>query len=159
MSVKLELKEKLAAIDLGARSLWDDVNEDERKRIKGEFFILNRYISSVKSNNRDVAEHYVLAVNEYFNKHWYTLQQHPKLLWQLLCLCGHDSKQVFFHEWIGFKKKEKATNKKTKFLSEAFPNAKLDDIELMSKIMPIAELKLHAERLGYDDQQIKKLLD
>jgi hypothetical protein len=80
-------------------------------------------------------------------------------LWQLLCLCGHDSKQVFFHEWIGFKKKEKATNKKTKFLSEAFPNAKLTDIELMSKIMPIAELKLHAERLGYDDQQIKKLLD
>jgi hypothetical protein len=50
VSEKLELKEKLAAIDLGARSLWDDVNEDERKRIKGEFFILNRYISSVKSN-------------------------------------------------------------------------------------------------------------
>jgi hypothetical protein len=44
-------------------------------------------------------------------------------------------------------------------IAEAFPNAKLGDIDVMSKIMPTAELKLHAERLGYDDQQIKKLLD
>ncbi len=159
MSEKIELKEKLAAIDLGARTLWDDVSDDERKRIKQEFFILNRYVSSVKTNKREVAEHYVLAVNEYFNKHWYTLQQHPKLLWQLLCLCGHDSKQVFFHEWIGSKKKEKASNKKTKFLAEAFPNSKMDEIELMSKIISADDLRLHAERLGYDEQKIKKLFE
>ena len=45
MSEKLELKEKLAAIDVGARDLWDEVSDEERKRIKGEFFIINRYIS------------------------------------------------------------------------------------------------------------------
>ena len=159
MSEKLELKEKLAAIDVGARDLWDEVSDEERKRIKGEFFIINRYISSVKTSNRDTQEHFVLAVNEYFNKHWYVLQSHPKLLWQLICMCSPESKNIFFHEWIGFKKKEKGTNKKTKFLLEAFPNAKLDEIELMSKITPVNELKKHAVRLGYDDSQIKKLFD
>ena len=159
MSEKLELKEKLAAIDVGARDLWDEVSDEERKRIKGEFFIINRYISSVKTSNRDTQEHFVLAVNEYFNKHWYVLQSHPKLLWQLICMCSHESKNIFVQEWIGFKKKEKGTNKKTKFLLEAFPNAKLDEIELMSKITPVNELKKHAVRLGYDDSQIKKLFD
>jgi hypothetical protein len=104
MSEKLELKEKLAAIDVGARDLWDEVSDEERKRIKGEFFIINRYISNVKTGNRDIQEHFVLAVNEYFNKHWYVLQSHPKLLWQLICMCSHESKNIFFHEWIGSKK-------------------------------------------------------
>jgi hypothetical protein len=74
-------------------------------------------------------------------------------------MCSHESKNIFFHEWIGFKKKEKGSNKKTKFLLEAFPNTKLDEIELMSKITPVNELKKHAVRLGYDDSQIKKLFD
>ena len=159
MAQKLELKEKLAAVDVGARSLWDEVDDDERKRIKQEFFILNRYISSVKGQSREIQEHYVLAVNEYFNKHWNVLQSHPKLLWQLLCMCGHESHKIMFHEWIGFKKKEKGSTKRTKFLYEAYPNAKADEIELMAKITPVAELKQLAEKLGYDDNQIKKLFE
>ena len=53
MSEKLELKEKLAAIDLNSKSLWDDVDDDQRKIIKNEFFILNRYISNAKTSNRE----------------------------------------------------------------------------------------------------------
>ena len=155
MSEKLELKEKLAAIDLGARSLWDDVNEDERKRIKGEFFILNRYISSVKSNNRDVAEHYVLAVNEYFNKHWYTLQQHPKLLWQLLCCCGYENKQAYFHEWIGNKKKA-GEGKKLKLLQEMYPSRKMYELEMLADMMTTKELKHLAQEQCWDDKKIDK---
>ncbi len=158
MPDKLELKEKLAAIDVNAKSLWDEVSDDDRKHIKQEFFILNRYISNVKTGKREVQEHFVLAVNEYFNKHWNVLQQHPKLLWQLLCMCSHESRQIFFHEWIGFKKKGK-TNKKHKFLSELYPNAKLDELETLAQITPVEELKKQAENLGYEPQQIKKLLD
>ena len=158
MSEKLELKEKLAAIDLGAKSLWDDVNEDERKRIKGEFFILNRYISSVKSNNRDVAEHYVLAVNEYFNKHWNTLQKHPKMLWLLLCMCSYDKEKVFFHEWLGFKKKETGNSKKIKFLAELYPTQKMDEIELMAKLFTDKDMKELARKYGMDESSIAKKL-
>jgi hypothetical protein len=85
MSEKIELKEKLAAVDLYATDLWDSLTDEQKKSLKGEFFLLNRYVSNVKSNNRNHQEHFVLTVNEYFNKHWNTLQKHPKLLWRLLC--------------------------------------------------------------------------
>ena len=63
MNDKIELKEKLAAVDLNVKNLWDDMNDEQRKALKSEFFILNRYVSNVKSSNRDVKEHYVLSVN------------------------------------------------------------------------------------------------
>ena len=85
MSEKIELKEKLAAVDLNSKDLWDLMDEEQRKSLKQEFFILNRYVSNAASQPREIQEHFVLAVNEYFNKHWFTLQNHPKLLWQLLC--------------------------------------------------------------------------
>lgn len=157
MSEKLELKEKLAAIDLNSKSLWDDVDDDQRKIIKNEFFILNRYISSAKTSNREVKEHFVLAVNEYYNKYWNELQKHPKLLWQLLCMCSHESKQIFFHEWIGFKKKDSATSKMTKFLSEVFPDKKNDEIELLAKITTKQEAKELARDLGYEESEITKM--
>lgn len=157
MSEKIELKDKLAAVDLGARSLWDEITDDQRKSLKSELFILNRYISNVKGQPREVQEHFVLTVNEYFNKHWNTLQKHPKLLWQLLCLCGHESRKIFFHEWIGFKRK-KSESKKVKFLATLYPSRKLDELELLAELMSAKDFKELATQHGYEDKEIEKLL-
>lgn len=158
MSEKIELKEKLAAVDLNLKNLWDEINDDQRKSLKQEFFILNRYISNVSSNKRELQEHFVLTVNEYFNKHWNLLQKHPKLLWQLLCMCSHESRQIFFHQWIGFKRKEKeSSNKIYKFLLEIYPNRKSDELELMTKLITFKEARDLAERYGYDQKQIDKI--
>jgi hypothetical protein len=159
MTEKIELKEKLAAIDLGVKSLWDDIDDDQRKALKNEFFILNRYISSVKSSKREVQEHFVLTVNEYFNKSWYSLQKnHPKLLWQLLCLCSHESKQIFYHEWIGFKKdKKKSKNKILKVLQEIYQDKRSDELELLSQLYTESECKELAREYGWDDNQISKI--
>ena len=70
MSEKIELKDKLAAVDLGAKSLWNELDADQQKSLKSELFILNRYVSNAANQKREVQEHFVLAVNEYFNKHW-----------------------------------------------------------------------------------------
>lgn len=156
MSEKIELKDKLAAVDMNYKGLWDEITDDQRKSLKQEFFILNRYISSVKTTNKDVKEHYILTVNEYFNKHWNTLQKHPKLLWQLLCMCGHESKNIYFHEWIGFKKK-KGDTKKSKLLLEIYPNKKQDEIELLAELMTVQELKDLAREYGYEEKQITKM--
>lgn len=157
MSEKIELKDKLAAVDMNYKGLWDEINDEQRKSLKQELFILNRYISNVNSKNREIQEHFVLTVNEYFNKHWNTLQKHPKLLWQLLCMCSHESRQIFFHQWIGFKQK-KGSNKITKFLLEIYPNKKQDEIELLAQLVKPAEIKKLAQSHGYDDKQIEKLL-
>ena len=153
---KVELKEKLAAVDLGARELWDELDDVNKKALKSEFFILNRYISTVKGQSRETQEHFVLSVNEYFNKHWNTLQKHPQLLWQLLTMCSHDSKKVFFHEYIGFKKK-KPSNKRLKFLLSLYPNKKQSDLETLSEILSLKEFKELAKSIGYSDKEIKDL--
>jgi hypothetical protein len=157
MSEKIELKDKLAAVDMNYKGLWDELNAEQQKALKSELFILNRYISNAQGN-REIQEHFVLTVNEYFNKNWNLLQKHPKLLWQLLCMCGHESQKIFFHQWIGFKKKQgNSNNKITKFLLELYPNKKQDEIEMMSQMMTTAEAKKLAQQYGYDDKRIAKL--
>ena len=156
MSEKIELKEKLAAVDLNAKSLWDDIDDAQRKSLKQEFFFLNRYVSNVNSSNRDLQEHFVLTVNEYFNKHWNTLQKHPKLLWQLLCMCSHESRKVYFHQWIGFKKKV-GNNKKINFLLSIYPSHKEQDVEMLSQILSLDDCKKLAREHGYEEKQLKDL--
>ena len=43
-------KEIIPAVDLGMKDLWDAATDEGRKEIKGDFWNLNRYISSVKSS-------------------------------------------------------------------------------------------------------------
>jgi hypothetical protein len=156
MSDKIELKEKLAAVDLGAVSMWDEMSLEQQKSLKNEFFILNRYISNVKGQSREVQEHFVLTVNEYFNKYWFDLQKHPKLMWQLLCMCSHESRKIFYHEWIGFKRKKE--NKRITFLAMMFPNSNQYELELMAELYSLAELKELAMDTGYSDEEISKML-
>jgi hypothetical protein len=152
---KITLSEILSAIDQGGRDIWDLLDDEQRKEVK--FFLLNRYVSSVKNPKRDIQEHYVLATNEYFNKHFYALSKHPKLLWQLLCMCGYETKQNYFHEWIGHKKKT-GNNKKTKFLEKIYPDLKSSDIDTLAKINSTKELKELAIDFGWSDEDIKEYL-
>ena len=39
---KLPLKDILAAIDMGAKEVWDELSEDEKKQVS--FYLLNRYM-------------------------------------------------------------------------------------------------------------------
>lgn len=148
----------IPAVDLKITALWDASTDEGRKEIANDLWNLNRYISSVKSNNRDIQEHFVLSVNEYYNKHWFTLQKHPKLLWMLLCVCSYDSKKTFYHEWIGNKKNTGLDNKKTKFLANLYPTKKLSDIEILATMYTDKEIQNLAKDLGWTDSDIKKQL-
>jgi hypothetical protein len=154
---KLALKEIIAAIDLNSKSLWDDIDDEQRKALKSELWILNRYASSVKTSDRKKAEHYVIAVNELFNKNWYELSKHPKLQWQLLCMCNYDSKSVFFHEWISLAGKKKGMGKKIKVLESLYPHMKQDELELLAEINSNADIKNIARELGWEEKDLKDL--
>lgn len=147
-------KDMIPAVDMGLKELWDAATDEGRKEIKGDFFNLTRYISNVKTNNREHQEHFVLTTNEFYNKHWNDIQKHPKLVWQTLCMCSHESKKTFFHEWIGLKKQK---NKKEEFLAELFPNMKMSDIETMAAITTDKEIKDYCATLGWDKKQINAI--
>jgi len=155
MSKKLELKEILAAIDLGAIDAWDEFTDEERKSVA--FFLLNRYVSNVRSNNKDIVEHYVILTNELFNKNFYKLSKHPKLLWQLLCACSHESKKIHQHEWLGLKRANDPSNKKVKLLMELYPTAKIQDIEVLASMIDNKQAKQIVKDHGWTDKQINEL--
>ncbi len=156
MSAALQLKEVLYAVDNNLKSLWDELDEEQQKKIT--FFTLNRYISSVSGVSRERQEHFVLTVNEYFNKHFFTIAKHPKLLWMLLCMCNYDAgKTTFFHKWIGLAK-DKTDNKKLNFLKTIYPDAKINDLETLAAVLSNKEVKNLAKEYGLTDQQIKQML-
>jgi len=147
-------KDMIPAIDMGLKDLWDAASDEGKKEIKGDFWNLMRYISNVKSSNRELQEHFLLTVNEFYNKHWNDIQSHPKLVWLTLCLCSHESKKPQFHEWIPLKREK---DKKVEFLAELFPNMKMSDLETLSSISTEKEIKQYCEGLGWDKPQIAKI--
>lgn len=158
MSGKLELKEKINAVDYGLRELWDELDEENQKALKGELYILNRYISNVKGQPRDIQEHFVYSVNTCYNINWFDLQKHPKLLWMLLCMCTYNGKKKFYHEWIGFKKKDTADSKKISFLAELYPNMKMKEVEMLASLTTNKDITELAKEYGFDDKDIKQKL-
>lgn len=158
MTNKFELSDKLRAVDQGLASMWNDLDEDQIKGLSKDLYILNRYISNVENQKTEIQEHFVTTVNKRYNKNYFLIAKHPKLQWMLLCSCHHPSYKVFFHKWIGFKKKEGSDNKKITFLSSLYPAMKMDEIEMLAKIMPAKELTRLAKDYGFDDSDIKKQL-
>ena len=137
----------MAAVDMGAKGVWDELDDEERKQVS--FWLLNRYVSSV-SGNREKQELAIFKTNEYYNKNWNELgTRHPKLQWQLLCQSGNTGK-IEFHPWIGFKKKTGDNNKSVKLLEQIYPNMKSDEVELLARISTKKELKQLAEEHGID---------
>src|SRR6056300_21272 len=128
MKNKLPLKDILAAIDMGAKNVWDELSDDERKQVS--FYLLNRYCSVVKGK-REAQELAVFKTNEYYNKNYFTIAKHQKLLWQLLCMTSNAEQKIQYHEWIGYKKKKGETNKTGKELEKIFPNMKEDEIQML----------------------------
>jgi len=147
MANKLPIKDILAAIDMGAKNVWDEITDEERKAIS--FWLLNRYASSVRGN-REKQELAIFKTNEYYNKNWNVLgTKHPKLQWQILCqACG--TGKIEYHEWIGHKKKGSDNSKGIKLLEQIYPNMKQDEVELLARLSTKAELKQLAEEHNID---------
>ena len=147
MTIKLPLKDILAGIDLGAKSVWDELSDEEKKQIN--FWLLNRYVSNIKGSS-DAQALAIFKTNEYYNKNWNVLgTKHPKLQWQLLCQAGNTGK-IEFHEWLGFKKK-KGNNNAIKLLQQIYPNMKQDEVELLARLSTKTELKQLAEEHGIEN--------
>jgi len=139
MSDKIPLREIFFAINQNAKSIWKELTDEEKKSV--QFWLLNRYISSIKKGEDDTAALAVLSINEYYNKNWSAVSKHHELLWQLLCVAGQSNKTLEY-EWIGFKyNPDKKQKNKTKLLLDLYPLMKLDEIELLSKITTDKELK------------------
>jgi hypothetical protein len=147
-------KEMIPSVDLNIKDLWDAATDDGRKEIKGDLWNLNRYISSVKSNDRNLQEHFVLAVNEFYNKNWVDIQKHPKLQWQSLCACHYHTGKTYFHEYIPFNKGK--TNKLENLIGELYPTMKIEEVKMLAKMMTKEDREELFDKMGFDKKQRKE---
>ncbi len=154
MTEKLNLIEKISAIDSNIRELWDACDDVNKKALKNEMYILNRWISSVNSSKPDIVKHYLLMTNELYNKHYFTLTQHPKLLWLLLCMTAYDNKSKF-HKWISLSKKD-AVSDKHKIVETMYPHLNTVELELLANQMTTDDAMELAEEYGIDIVKPKK---
>ena len=147
MAQKLPVKDVLAALDMNAKNIYNELDDSEKKQVA--FWLLNRYMASVQGN-REKQELAVFKTNEYYNKNYNEIQsKHKNLLWQLLCISGNTGK-LEYHPWIGFKKKTGGNNNAINFLQKIYPNMKLDEIELLATQYTKKELKQLAEEYNID---------
>ena len=147
MAQKLPVKDVLAALDMNAKNIYNELDDNEKKQVA--FWLLNRYMASVQGN-REKQELAVFKTNEYYNKNYNEIQsKHKNLLWQLLCISGNTGK-IEYHPWIGFKKKTGGNNNAVNFLQKIYPNMKLDEIELLATQYTKKELKQLAEEYNID---------
>src|SRR6056300_347693 len=146
------VKDVLACIDSNAKSVWKELTDEQKKCVN--FWLLNRYASSVQGS-RDAQELAIVLTNEYYNKNWNVLgTRHPQLQWQLLCATHNATRKSRHHQWLGLKQKG-SDNKAVKFLKEMFPNMKIDEVELLARISTTKELKELAEQHGMDKKDVK----
>lgn len=144
---KLEVKEILSWIDNNCKDIWDELEDEHKKQIS--FWLLNRYASSV-NGSREKQELAVFKTNEYYNKNWAVLgTKHAKLQWQLLCISGNTGKNEF-HPWIGLNQKKDSNSKAIKFLKDIYPNRKIEEVELLARILTKQEITELAQEYGID---------
>lgn len=148
MASKIPVKDVLAAIDMGAKTVWDEMNDEEKKSVS--FWLLNRYASSVKGSSAEIA---VLKTNEFFNKHYMVISKHPKLMWQLLCMSA-DHGKIKYHEWIGQKsgkdKLKQQERKSVAVLEKIYPTYKMDELIMLAKMSTKEEIEKLAEEHGIE---------
>lgn len=146
---KLSINNEMAQFDRKNREFYDDLTDEEKKKFSN--FLMIRYGSSV-SGGQDLQHFYLVATNERLNKHFFTINRHPKLQWLCATTVSPDM-GTFRHNWIAPKKKEAGGTGIKKQLMELFPNMKSDEIDLMAEINTKKDLDAYLKQLGQESKR------
>jgi len=146
---KLSIQNEMAVFDRKDREFYDSLTDEERKKFSN--FLMIRYGSSV-TGGKDLQEFYLIATNERLNKHFFSINRHPKLQW--LCATSvSPGMGTFRHNWIAPKKKEAGASGIKKQLAELYPTMKDDELELMAKLNTKKDIDAYLKLAG---QETKK---
>lgn len=118
------LFEALAALDKKDYDYLDKLTDEQVKKFSP--YMMLHWMSAVKANG-GIQGYYVRSVDYYANTHFFSVQHHPKLQWQMLC-ASSPSLGKQFHQWIPHLSSKVSTLKEV-------PKAK-DIKEYYSKIYP-----------------------
>lgn len=136
MSDKLNIANEMRMLDSKRRDFYDSLTDEERKKFSN--FLMIRWSSCV-DGARELQEYYVQSCNHYLNKHFFTINRHPKLQW-LCATAVSPGMGALRHNWISPKKKVAGESAKRKQLQEIFPHYKDDEIDVMMQVVSQKEI-------------------
>jgi hypothetical protein len=146
VSDKLNIGNEMRMVDLKRRDFYDDLTPEELKKFSN--FLMIRWGSCV-DGTRELQEYYVQSCNHYLNKHFFTINKHPKLQW-LCATAVSPGMGAMKHNWIAPKKKEAGASAKRKQLQEIYPHYKDDEIDVMMQITTQKEIDAYFKASGRD---------
>ena len=149
MSDKLNIANEMRQFDRKDRNFYRELTDEERKKFSN--YLMIRWGSSVEGS-RELQEFYLIATNERFNKHFFTLSRHPGLQWLCATTVSPDMGTPR-HTWIAPKKKEPGASGIRKQLAELYPHLKDDDIAVLASITTKKEIDEHLKLLGQDTKK------
>jgi hypothetical protein len=148
----LDIKREMAAVDNRDYNFYDKLTDEEKKSLTP--YVLMRYTSNVDSNNYELQEWFLEMTNEMVNKnHWTLSKNHKPLLWKLMAGVGIGSK--YYHPYLAAGKKEK-TLKIAKLIADLNPAMKLQEVNMLAKMMNKEDIKKLFDDLGFDKKQRKE---
>jgi hypothetical protein len=127
--VDFDLFAALEALDRKDYGYFDTLTEEQQKKFVP--YMMLHWVSSIKKQG-EVGKYYVLATEEFANKHIFNeyVQRHPKLQWLMLCIVSPDMGKQF-HQWI-----PQLSNKISELRVQSKPK---DYSEYLSKIYNTAD--------------------
>ena len=146
---KLSIQNEMNVFDRKDREFYDSLTNEEKKKFSN--FLMIRYGSSV-TGGKDLQEFYLIATNERLNKHFFSINKHPKLQW-LCATTVSPGMGTFRHNWIAPKKKEAGASAHRNQISELYPHLKDDEVDLMAEINTKKDIE---EYLKLSGQETKK---
>ena len=149
MSDKLNIGNEMRQFDLKNRKFYAELTDEERKKFSP--YLMIRWGSAVEGS-RELQEFYLVAINERFNKHFFTLSKHPELQWLCATTVSPDMGTPR-HNWIAPKKKEPGASSIRRQLAEIYPEMKDDDIAVLASITSKKQIDEHYKLMG---QETKK---
>lgn len=144
---KLSINNEMSVFDRKDREFYDSLTPEERKKFSN--FLMIRYGSSVQGS-RDLQEFYLISTNERLNKHFFTINRHPKLQW-LCATAVSPGLGTQRHQWIAPKKKESGAAEAgsvRKQLAEIYPHLRDDELDLMSRINTKKDIDAYLKASG-----------
>jgi len=142
---KLSIQNEMSCFDRKDRQFYDSLTDEERKKFSN--YLMIRWGSSV-TGSRELQEFYVIATNERLNRHFFAVNQHPKLQW-LMATAVSPGMGTHRHQWIAPRKKDSTNSSAVrKRLAELFPVMKMGDIETLSRMVTRQDLDEHERDHG-----------
>jgi len=141
---KLSIQNEMACFDRKDRLFYDSLTDEERKKFSN--YLMIRWGSSV-TGSRELQEFYVIATNERLNRHFFAVNQHPRLQW-LMATSVSPGMGTHRHQWIAPKKKDVGDNEVKKILAGLYPTMKSNDVDVLSRLVTKKELQSYMKDLG-----------